>query len=110
MTSPKVRPDPGVLSGVTNHLITPHSKVCVGRECGLIDCPIALLLFVFFSPIRHLDARAYSGSIRLKRRMVSVMATSVGSLSILDAPKKPTMPCVRSKTYEASSGSAIGPP
>ena len=42
--------------------------------------------------------------------MFSVMATSVGSRSMLDAPKKPTMPSVRSSTYCASSGSASGPP
>ena len=46
----------------------------------------------------------------LKRRMVSVMAVSVGRRSIDDAPKKPTTPSVRSSTYAASSGSAIGPP
>ena len=37
--------------------------------------------------------------IDLKRRMFSVIATSVGSRSMLDAPKKPTMPFVRSSTY-----------
>ena len=42
--------------------------------------------------------------------MFSVIATSVGSRSMLDAPKKPTTPVVRSSTYAASSGSAIGPP
>src|SRR5919198_864262 len=46
----------------------------------------------------------------LKRLMFSVMATSVGRRSMLEAPKKPTMPVVRSSTYCASSGSAIGPP
>ena len=46
----------------------------------------------------------------LKRLMFSVMATSVGRRSMLEAPKKPTMPVVRSRTYWASSGSAIGPP
>ena len=48
--------------------------------------------------------------IDLKRRMFSVIATSVGSRSIDDAPKKPTIPSVRSITKAASSGSAIGPP
>ena len=46
----------------------------------------------------------------LKRCMFSVMATSVGSRSMLDAPKKPTTPVVRAMTCAASSGSAIGPP
>src|SRR5579871_2903018 len=46
----------------------------------------------------------------LKRRMFSVIATSVGRRSIDDAPKKPTTPSVRSITNAASSGSAIGPP
>ena len=34
----------------------------------------------------------------LKRLMFSVMATSVGRRSMLEAPKKPTMPVVRSRT------------
>ncbi len=34
----------------------------------------------------------------LKRFMFSVIATSVGSRSMLDAPKKPTTPVVRSST------------
>ena len=41
--------------------------------------------------------------------MFSVMATSVGSRSMLEAPKNPTPPtCWSGPT--ASSGSAIGPP
>ena len=39
-----------------------------------------------------------------------MIATSVGSRSMLDAPKKPTMPFVFSRTYRTSSGSEIGPP
>ena len=42
--------------------------------------------------------------------MFSVIAISVGSRSMLEAPKNPTTPVVRSSTYAASSGSAIGPP
>jgi hypothetical protein len=42
--------------------------------------------------------------------MFSVMAISVGRRSMLEAPKKPTTPSVRSSTYCASSGSASGPP
>ena len=34
----------------------------------------------------------------LKRRMFSVIAISVGSRSMLEAPKKPLMPVVRSST------------
>ena len=34
----------------------------------------------------------------LKRFMFSVIATSVGSRSMLEAPKKPTTPVVRSRT------------
>src|SRR5262249_53011777 len=46
----------------------------------------------------------------LNRRTASVMAISGGSRSMLDAPKKPATPRVRSSTYAASSGSEIGPP
>ena len=53
---------------------------------------------------------ALSIGIGLNRLMFSVIATSVGSRSIDDAPKKPTTPSVRARTYAASSGSAIGPP
>ena len=42
--------------------------------------------------------------------MLSIIATSTGSRSIDEAPKKPTMPSVWSRMYCASSGSAIGPP
>ncbi|MNP72217.1 hypothetical protein D3C76_1687210 [compost metagenome] len=38
------------------------------------------------------------------------MPFSAANLSILDAPKNPSMPSVLSITYAASSGSAIGPP
>jgi hypothetical protein len=48
--------------------------------------------------------------IALKRRMFWAMATSVGSRSILEAPKNPTTPWVRLSTYWAFSGSAMGPP
>lgn len=37
-------------------------------------------------------------TIALKRCMFSVMAISVGNRSMLDAPKKPTTPCVRAST------------
>src|SRR5215217_50340 len=57
----------------------------------------------------HTSPQALAAS-ALKRRMFSVIATSVGSRSIDDAPKKPTIPSVRSSTYWASSGSASGPP
>src|SRR5260370_14642829 len=48
--------------------------------------------------------------IALKRRTVSVIATSVGSLSIPEAPNNPPTPCVRSADYAASDGRPMGPP
>src|SRR5215831_460740 len=46
----------------------------------------------------------------LNARVCSVMARSTASRSMLDAPKNPCTPCVRSRMKRASSGSAIGPP
>src|SRR5581483_3118753 len=71
--------------------------------------PIELLLL----DVGLLDERAHGSSwtgMDLKRRMFSVIATSVGRRSMDDAPKNPTTPSVRSMTYAASSGSAMGPP
>jgi hypothetical protein len=60
------------------------------------------------------DERAHRCSLlttsALKRRMFSVIATSVGNRSIELAPKKPVTPSVRSSTHAASSAWTIGPP
>src|SRR5262249_36823237 len=75
--------------------------------------PVELLLLdvALLDELAHRDSfRGDLTGIDLKRRMFSVMATSVGRRSIDEAPKKPAMPSVCAITYAASSGSAIGPP
>jgi len=42
--------------------------------------------------------------------MLPALATSVGSRSMLDAPRSPPTPHAWSITCWASSGSALGPP
>ena len=49
-------------------------------------------------PITNLLMPAPPDPIDLNRFMFSVIAISVGSRSMLDAPKKPTTPVVRSST------------
>ena len=49
-------------------------------------------------------------TIFLKASVCCLMPTSAANRSMLEAPKKPSMPRVRLITYSASSGSAIGPP
>jgi hypothetical protein len=70
----------------------------VGRAAAPPDrAPLELLLL----DVCLLDERAHFSSwtgMDLKRRMFSVIATSVGRRSIDDAPKKPTTPRVRSIT------------
>jgi hypothetical protein len=46
----------------------------------------------------------------LKSRVIDVIASSTGSRSMLEAPKKPWIPATLSRMYFASLGAAIGPP
>jgi hypothetical protein len=47
---------------------------------------------------RDVEASCPRTGTALKRLVTSVIATSVGSRSMLEAPKKPTTPRVRSRT------------
>src|ERR687895_296173 len=93
---------PSVFSVATSGLMSPQSKLMVGRAAGSISLDGTGRL------LSGVCSHAWASA--LKRRMFSVMATSVGRRSMLDAPKNPTTPSVRSSTYRASSGSASGPP
>src|SRR2546430_9743544 len=101
------------LSGLERH-VHDHQlrRALVGREAPADHAPVEALL----PDVGLLHERAahrgspWSTGMALKRRMFSVIATSVGRRSIELAPKKPTTPSVRASTYAASSGSAIGPP
>lgn len=74
ITSPSVDPAPGIIDGVTNHLIDPQSNVIVVTVSGLTSiCHTS----------RFLNATT-----------CSVMARSVGSRSTDDAPKNPATPLV----------------
>lgn len=52
---------------------------------------------------------SYYFVIALNASVCDLIPFSAANLSILDAPKNPSIPSVLSITYLASSGSAIGP-
>ena len=70
---------PSVFSVATSGLISPQSKLMVGRAAGSIS-------------FDGMGSSSHAWASALKRRMFSVIATSVGRRSMLEAPKKPTTP------------------
>src|SRR4051794_17110327 len=100
------------LSGLERHVH--HDELLragtTGRAAPADHAPVEVLAADLGLPDERAHHVPFPVAIALKRRMFSVIAVSVGSRSIEDAPKNPTTPSVLSRMYAASSGSEIGPP